>query len=263
MERGDEGGWEAVDPATDVEISYGLGHIASPCAYLPDRESRLFFLESSLLAEEYRTLLDRGYRRSGSHVYRPDCLGCAECQVIRLPVRRFQASKSQRRILRRGTARFRHQFGPPEYSPEREGIYLKYLQFQHDRAGTGETGEERYRAFFTTTLPQLDTRELTLFDGSRLVGVGIVDVLGDALSSVYFFFDPEYAALSPGTYSMLLEIGWCRQIGLEWYYPGFFIAGCAAMSYKGRVHPAELRRLPGGPWRPIHHEGPEKEGSDP
>ena len=41
---------------------------------------------------------------------------------------------------------------------------------------------------------------LTYLSG-KLIAVGVLDVLPQALSSVYFFYDPEYSFLSLGTYS--------------------------------------------------------------
>ena len=37
----------------------------------------------------------------------------------------------------------------------------------------------------------------------KLVGVGVIDILSDCVSSVYFFYDPEYGFLNLGTYSAL------------------------------------------------------------
>lgn len=37
----------------------------------------------------------------------------------------------------------------------------------------------------------------------RLIGVGVIDILPKSLSSVYFFYDPEFEFLSLGTYASL------------------------------------------------------------
>lgn len=237
----------------DPETLFYIGHMNSPCAYLSDREARLRFLDGTLLAAAYRTLLDRGYRRHGEHVYRTDCSACRECQVLRVPVDRFAPTRSQRRVLTRGDARLRTELGAPEYSGERAELYGRYLAFQHGREE--DPDELSYRQFFVSTLPELDTRELRQYDGDRLVGLGIVDLVEDALSSVYYFFDPDYAAFSPGTYSMLYEVRLASDLGLRWYYPGFYIAECPAMNYKARIRPAELLRPPEGVFRPLPAAG--------
>lgn len=37
----------------------------------------------------------------------------------------------------------------------------------------------------------------------KLVAVGVIDILPQCTSSVYFFYDPDYSFLSIGTYSAL------------------------------------------------------------
>lgn len=37
----------------------------------------------------------------------------------------------------------------------------------------------------------------------KLIAVGVLDVLPESISSVYFFYDPEYEFLNLGTYSAL------------------------------------------------------------
>src|SRR5688572_5589475 len=40
-------------------------------------------------------------------------------------------------------------------------------------------------------------------DGSKLIAVGVVDVLPNCLSSVYLYYDPDFSFLSLGTYAAL------------------------------------------------------------
>jgi arginine-tRNA-protein transferase len=46
----------------------------------------------------------------------------------------------------------------------------------------------------------------------KLVAVGVIDILNDCVSSVYFFYDPEFQFLNLGTYSSLREIEFTRQL---------------------------------------------------
>ena len=230
-----------------------LGHINGPCSYLPDRESSLMFLDGRGIGQLYRLMLDRGYRRHGNHLYRPDCAGCFECQVLRVPVAEFRPTRSQRRVWRQGQAAFRHEIHPTGYTAEKLALYERYLEFQHDRpprvpdqteaksGGEQVLNEGSYREFFVDSFLGAGTFELRLYVGQRLAGLAILDRSGDALSAVYFFFEPDFARLSPGTYAILLELELARQWGLKWFYPGYFIRDCPAMSYKQNFGPHELR----------------------
>ena len=80
-----------------------------------------------------------------------------------------------------------------------------------------------------------------------LVGVAIADRAADALSAVYCFYDPSFARLSLGTYSVLKQIGALPQWGLRYLYLGLYVAGNRAMAYKARYLPHE--RLIDGTWQ--------------
>lgn len=228
------------------EYPFYLGHSHIACPYLPQRDASLLFIDGSMGPSMYRQLLDSGYRRHGVYMYRPDCTGCSECKILRVPVDAFTRSKEQRRIWNRGTKAFQVRLVDPEYDPAKADLYRRYLKYQHQSVETID--EERYRQFFVDTFLGSDTKELQLLHENTLVGVGILDVVGDALSSVYFFFDPEHAKLSPGTYSALVEIELARAQRCRYYYLGYYIADCAAMNYKARFRPHEIKDCEADTW---------------
>ena len=87
----------------------------------------------------------------------------------------------------------------------------------------------------------------------KLVAVGVVDVLPFCLSSKYFFWDPDYAALSLGKLGTLREIEWVREANrhcptLRYYYMGYYIHDCPKMRYKGEYKPSYLRCGATGKW---------------
>lgn len=237
---------DAADGSLDrLEIVAGLGALREKCPYLPDEEATLQFLAGDLAGPFYRALLDRGYRRNGPYLYRPVCAACTACEVLRVPVASFEMSKEQRRVWRKGTATFRVAIETPSVSGEKCALYRAYLEWQH---GTGkeEVDEEHYRSFFVESCHGVDTYELQLWAGERLAGIGTLDRVGDALSSVYFFFDPEFARYSPGTFSALWELELAQAWGLTYYYLGYYIADCRQMNYKLRYRPNE-RKTPDAP----------------
>ncbi|KAG6443353.1 hypothetical protein O3G_MSEX002745 [Manduca sexta] len=79
----------------------------------------------------------------------------------------------------------------------------------------------------------------------KLVAVGVIDILPKCVSSVYFFYDPQYMHLTLGTYGALREIEFTRQLHtvcpeLKYYYMGFYIHSCRKMRYKGNFAPSDL-----------------------
>lgn len=226
----------------NIERQWYLARHNLLCPYFKDRPASLLFLRGDNVGQMYRHLLDEGYRRSGEHLYRPDCAGCRECQVYRVPVDGFHMRKSQRRIFRAGKERFQHTLVRPELTEEKLELYRKYLEGQHgDPEQAFMLDDFSYMEFFVRTFLGDRTRELQLRDGDRLIGVGICDLVMDAWSSVYFYFDPEYSSFSPGHYSMLLEIELAREMGHDYYYPGFLIHGIPAMEYKNKLRPGQIK----------------------
>ncbi|MCA9051472.1 MAG: hypothetical protein KDA89_22190, partial [Planctomycetaceae bacterium] len=78
--------------------------------------------------------------------------------------------------------------------------------------------------------------------GSRLMALGIVDMTGTVMSSVYFIHHPDIRDDAPGTMSVLKEIETGRQTGHRWLYMGYYIRDCGSMNYKNRFHPHQLLR---------------------
>lgn len=77
--------------------------------------------------------------------------------------------------------------------------------------------------------------------------VSIIDVLPDGLSSVYTFYDAEIAHASFGTYNILWQIEWCRELGLNYLYLGYWIKESRKMRYKVNFQPLEV--LLDGQWQ--------------
>lgn len=208
----------------------------APCPYLGDRDSRLVALRPNHLTPRlYRLFLDLNFRRLNSLVYRPRCEACRECRQLRVDVQRFRPTRAQRRCLRRNSDVVAEQ-GRPAPSQEKHALYRRYLETRHDgsMSGSAEEFEE-----FLLNAPEL-TREVTFRVAGRLLGAGIFDVAERALSAVYFYFDPELRARSPGTLNVLWLVEEARRRGCEWLYLGYHVAGSRVMAYKAGFHPHEL-----------------------
>jgi arginine-tRNA-protein transferase len=78
-----------------------------------------------------------------------------------------------------------------------------------------------------------------------LLAVALTDVLGDGLSMVYSFFDPEEEDRSLGTFMILDHIERARRMGLAYVYLGYWVAGSRKMDYKACFLPQE-RLTPDG-----------------
>ncbi|CAH8548217.1 unnamed protein product [Schistosoma turkestanicum] len=106
-------------------------------------------------------------------------------------------------------------------------------------------------------------------DGEQLIAVGVIDLLPKCLSSVYVFYDPNYAFLHLGTYTALREIAFVRHLSRTYglinsnqpdsfysnfnsYYMGYYIHTCRKMAYKAQYGPAYLACPETYNWIPIN-----------
>ena len=218
--------------------------------YLPPRQATdEAYWAWTLQPSRYQQLMDLGFRRSGLVVYRPRCEGCNACQPMRVPVAEFRPSKSQRRVLKRNID-VKMELSEPRLTPEKVDLYQRYLAAQHQ--GTPQDGgEASMRDFLYTSCTA--TLEACYRDArGALLGVTILDLCRESLSSVYHFFEPREAKRSLGVYSILAEIELCRAKDLPWFYLGYWIKGCPTMEYKASYQPFEL--LVDGVWKRARKE---------
>lgn len=223
-----------------------------PCPYLEGRVARmpLRLPVRELDPRELDARLVRGDRRHGALFYRPSCPSCRACEAIRLSAD-YEPTRTQERVLRRGRRELRVELGPPTVSEERLRLYDAH------RFGRGLAKDssypidaDSYQRFLVDRA--CDSFELRYYHDDRLIGVAVTDRGERSLSAVYCYYDPAYAKMSLGTYSILEQLALCRREGLEHLYLGLYIAGCDAMAYKARFLPHE--RLVGGRWTTFERE---------
>ena len=201
--------------------------------------------------EWYQRLLDAGFRRSGAIIYQPMCTGCRSCIPLRVPVETFKPSKSQRRVLGRNkdvavTA------GRPEATREKWEMYERYQrEWHHNHSGQSEDITEFVKFLYRSPVESVEFEYRDKW--GKLLGVGIGDLCPPILSSVYFYFDPQEARRSIGTFSAMYEIQWAREMKLTHWYAGYWIKECPTMTYKARFRPCETLGTD-GVWRELKDE---------
>lgn len=212
------------------------------CSYLPDREEQLLVYvgDTETYAEHYPLLIQAGFRRSGSQVYRPHCQCCNKCHSIRLPVNAFKPTKSQKRLLNKnaGLRTIESLSKHESYYP----LYERYITERHADGTMFPPTEAQFNSFL-----RCDWRSpvfLEAHDADRLIAVAVTDRIdasseSSGYSAMYTFFDPDYANRSLGTWMILQQIIHAQRQGSQYLYLGYQIDSCKKMNYKNRFYPHE------------------------
>ncbi|MSR15396.1 MAG: arginyltransferase [Gammaproteobacteria bacterium] len=230
----------------------GIGFFLTPphkCGYLPDRSAVTIFVDPRQrpTVAAYSALSLHGFRRSGDHVYRPQCPGCNACIPVRIPVNEFEPRRSQLRTLRlnKDVVLIPKK---PSFQREHYALYQAYLAHRHPGGSMENPDPNSYLEFLTAQWS--DTTFYEFRAANRLLAVAVVDHLDDGISAVYTFFDPNEPRRSLGRLAILKEIEIARALQVRWLYLGYWISDCQKMSYKTEYSPLEYFRA-GEWWRDL------------
>jgi arginyl-tRNA--protein-N-Asp/Glu arginylyltransferase len=218
----------------------------SPCPYLGGKEERKVFthLVGERAPELNNILTQGGFRRSQSIAYRPACEGCRSCVSVRVVAKDFRPSQSMRRIARRN-ADVVSDMRIAVPTSEQYAIFRAYLDSRHRDGGMADMTVLDYAMMVEDSHIETRIIEYRLRESGELVAMALTDVLGDGLSMVYSFFEPDLSARSLGTLMVLDHISRARRMGLSYVYLGYWVRGSRKMDYKGRFLPQE-RLMPEG-----------------
>lgn len=219
----------------------------------------------------YDTLINRGFRRLGTFLYRMDPLrGCCRLYTIRTNYSMYIPTKQHRRAVNRfvraieeqpddemtGGAktaakkpkksppfdvwklldttltRFRVVEEPLAYLDEKFALYKKYQVAVHNDSPE-DVKPDGFKRFLCNHPFKSGPIHQCWYLDDELIAFLVLDVVPLGLSLIYFVWDPDYAHLSLGTVLAVRDILTVHRRKLDWYYLGYYIEDCVKMKYKG------------------------------
>jgi arginyl-tRNA--protein-N-Asp/Glu arginylyltransferase len=209
------------------------------CSYLEDQEATTLFVDPRQRVDQklYSNLSQLGFRRSGSHIYRPHCTHCDACIPARIPVDLFERKRGQRRTWNRNQDLMVQATDDMRDDAAFE-LYHNYIESRHSDGDMYPPEREQYESFLSNAWGC--TRYYRFYDGGSLIALSVVDELVDGLSAIYTFFDPALNRRSLGGFAILWQIEKAREMGLDYLYLGYWVRDCQKMAYKSDYRPLEL-----------------------
>ena len=211
------------------------------CPYLSNKKTRMYYSFIPKATKKIATtLIQRGWRRFGLYYFYPICKDCNECKSLRIDAKNFQPSRSQKRVIKKNR-NTQIIIKTPSISFEYIELYNKYHKYKKNKEGWKfvEADLQTYYEEFVAGAHDFG-KEVLYFYNKKLVGVDLIDILDDGVSSIYFYYDPDFNRLSLGIYSLLVQIKLARKLNLDWIYLGYWVEGCKAFAYKPRFQPQEI-----------------------
>jgi len=211
------------------------------CAYLPNKEVRMNYKYVHHASTKFVTaVIHRGWRRFGKYFFHPICNGCTECKSLRIDVENFKPTSSQKKSIRRNKDT-QIVIQKPTLTKNHLDLYNSYHLAKEKSDGWRHQnikGRE-YSENFVAGAYEFGKEVLYIKD-EKLIGVDLIDILEDGISSIYFYYDHEYSRLSLGTYSLLYQVELAKKLGLRWIYLGYWVEGCKAFAYKTNFNNQEI-----------------------
>ena len=209
------------------------------CSYLPEERAQTLFIDPEFKIDKRHNsrLSEIGFRRSGAHVYRPNCELCQQCVSCRVLVNAFEPNRRFQRIMKRNQDLV-VSLVPDIANDACYQLYHQYIMLRHADGDMYPPSRDQYNSFLLRHCE--GTHYYAMHVAGRLIGVMVVDHLENGLSAVYTFYDPQEEKRSPGTFAILWQLAEAKRLGLAHLYLGYWIRDSRKMRYKIEFRPLEL-----------------------
>ena len=183
-------------------------------------------------------LLANAWRHFGTHFTRYN-FGIYEDEIrsvlpLRVRVPDFKLSKSQRRVIRKN-ADLETTFRSIELTTETHNLVARHKQrFKFAVPGSIYDFLSNDPANTPCT-----AYEIRVTRNNELLAASFFDIGITSVSSIYGIFEPKELTRSLGIFTMLKEIEFAVEHGMNYYYPGYAYEGESFYDYKKRFSALE------------------------
>lgn len=211
------------------------------CSYFDEKLSdiRYKYIYSCTI-DKYQPMLERGWRRFGRMHFVPECRSCTKCVSMRIDVNNYKFSKSEKRVISKNQDTKLY-IRPPSVTMEHLSLYDKYHKFMNDKKDWPYSHidvDDYVRSYVESS--ENFAKEFLYMRDDKLIGVALVDILPEAISAIYCYYDHDYSEFSIGKFSILAQIKIAKELNIPYIYLGYWIKDHFSMGYKEKYSPFEI-----------------------
>jgi arginine-tRNA-protein transferase len=197
----------------------------------------------SLAPHELDAYLERGWFRMGQTIFTTNFLHFKDRMYsavwLRIKLWEFTSEKTQVKLNKKN-AHFKTIVREANVTLEHERLYAKYKE-EVDFEPSVSLTHLLYGKSPGSTIYQ--TFEIAVYDEHKLIASGFFDIGEVSAEGIVSVYDPDYKKYSLGKFLIYKKIEFCRDRGLQYFYPGYFVPGYAFFDYKLAIGTSALEFL--------------------
>ncbi|MEI9917558.1 MAG: arginyl-tRNA--protein arginylyltransferase [Bacteroidota bacterium] len=196
--------------------------------------------------------LQRGWFRMGQTIFTTNWLNFRETFYsaiwLRVLLNDYVADSTQKKLLQKNS-RFHTEIRPAVITIEKELLYIRYKQSVPFEA----SASLQTLMYGNSDRNIFDTFEVDVYDNNKLIAAGFFDLGRESAMGISSIYDPDYKRYSLGKHLIYSKMMFCKERGLKYFYPGYFVPGYRAFDYKLDIgNPnIEFLQLQSSSWLPL------------
>lgn len=201
------------------------------------------YLPETLQHHELDAYLESGWFRMGQTIFTTNFLHFNDKLYsaiwLRIGLNELEEEATQQKLFKRNGI-FRHEIKKAVVTPEKENLFERYRASVTFEASTSLNMLLMGK---TATQNVYDTYEIDIYENDKLIAVGYFDLGDKSAMGITSIYDPLYKKYSLGKYLIYLKIAHCKSLGMEYFYPGYFVPSYSYFDYKLTIGKSTLEFL--------------------
>ncbi len=173
---------------------------------------------------------------------------------LRISLDEYLDDRTQTKLFKQNSV-FRTSIQPALLTAEKEELYERYRQVVPFRPSESLQqllyGNKEVHFIY-------HTYEITIHHGDQLIAIGFFDLGKTSAAGITSVYDPIYKKYSLGKYLIYQKMKYCKDLKLQYFYPGYFVPGYSFFDYKLKMGQEALQylSLTSQQWEPIRTFSP-------